>query len=108
MTMPKTVMMAIVALCAAGCAAPPKLPPEEHWSRGTQAYCATQYKKAIYHFEAILADSSPPDGMGPATLFFLGEAYTRVGEKKKARKAFKTLLQKYPRSSYARQAYSRN
>ena len=108
MTAFRTLMIVAVVVFAAGCAAPPQLPPDEHWSRGTQAYCATQYKKAVYHFEAILADSSTPDGMMPATLFFLGEAYTRTGDEKKARKAFKTLLQKYPRSSYARQAYGRN
>lgn len=107
MTMSKVIMIAAVAVFVVGCATAPQLPPQEHWAIGSEAYYAKQYKKAIYHFQSILKDSSTREGMKPGTLYFLGETYSKMGKEKKAQKVFKELIRNYSNSSYARLVYGR-
>ena len=103
----RILMIAIAAGLAAGCVTRPLLPPDEHWSKGTEAYHAANYKMAIYHFESILKNSGARTDLAPATLYFLGEACTKLGKTGKGEEAFRRLTGKYPRSSYARLVYGR-
>jgi len=109
MTILKATAVALtVIMCLGGCASPPQLPPDEHWSKGTEAYHARDYKNAVYHFTAILENHAARKDLAPATLYFLGETYLKMGKDKKAEEVHKTLIRKHPLSSYARLVYGRD
>lgn len=58
------------------------------------------YRGALLRFGAIL-ESYPDAGMNDSVLYYIGDSYIRLGEKKLATDAFSTLVSEFPQSPYA-------
>lgn len=109
MRMSRILILTSVVTILVGCASRlPQLPMQEHWSRGSEAYYASDYRKAIRHFNAITRNSAAPADLAAAALFFTGDAYRKAQNDKKAAEAFGRLTREYPMSSYARLVYRNN
>ncbi len=61
------------------------------------------YKGALSRFRDILRDY-PDAGITDETLYYIGESYSKLGEKKLATDAYTTLISNYPESPFARDA----
>ncbi len=64
------------------------------------------YKGALYRFREIL-EHYPDVGLTDKTLYYIGESYTRLGEKNLAEEVFSTLIKEFPDSPFAESAKGR-
>lgn len=64
------------------------------------------YKGSLGRLRDILAEY-PDAGLTDRALYYIGESYSRLGEKELAEDAFSTLLKNYPESPYAEDARDR-
>lgn len=66
-------------------------------------YKNKNYKGALLRFRDILKDY-PEAGLADSTLYYIGESYARLGEKKLADEAFSTLISNFPGSPFVKSA----
>ncbi|MBI5560207.1 MAG: outer membrane protein assembly factor BamD [Deltaproteobacteria bacterium] len=61
------------------------------------------FKGALLRFAFILKDY-PDTGLADKALYYIGESYTRLGEKDLAKGAFSTLITEFPKSPFVNSA----
>ncbi|HLE08664.1 MAG TPA: outer membrane protein assembly factor BamD [Thermodesulfobacteriota bacterium] len=64
------------------------------------------YKGALSRFGSVLKDYSDTEVVDEA-LYYIGESYIMLGERKRAKDAFSTLVEEYPGSPYTAAAKNR-
>lgn len=64
------------------------------------------YKGALGRFRDVLKNY-PDTGFTDTALYFIGESYMRLGEKKLAEEAYNTIISNFPESPFARGAMDR-
>lgn len=79
---------------------------EREFYVGRFYYKGKNYKAALVRFRDILKNY-PDSGLADMTLYYIGESYRRLGEKKLADEAYSSILDNFPASPYAGDARDR-
>lgn len=74
-----------------------------YYNLGLLEYWGSQYNNALIYFSKIY-DKYPRSSKAPGSLFYIGLSFKKQKEKAKASAIFQELINKYPKSPFAKKA----